>query len=61
MSSIKTTLSPPWAKIVSPSIQAYDEFQQILIKEFEFKGMATKIVLKEIKKVHSLPLENIVG
>ena len=46
-------------KIVSPSIEAYDEFQQTLIKEFEFKGMATKIVLKEIKKVNSLPLDNI--
>ena len=46
-------------KIVSPSIEEYDEFQQSLIKEFEFKGMATKIVLKEIKKVNSLPLDNI--
>ena len=46
-------------KIVSSSIEAYDEFQQLLIKEIEFKGMATKIVLKEIKKVHSLPLDNL--
>ena len=46
-------------KIVSPSIDIYDEFQQKLIKEFEFKGMATKIVLKEIKKVNSLPLDHI--
>ena len=46
-------------KIVSPSIDIYDEFQQMLIKEFEFKGMATKIVLKEIKKVNSLPLDHI--
>jgi Lrp/AsnC family transcriptional regulator len=46
-------------KIVSPSIEKYDEFQQNLIKEFEFKGMATKIVLKEIKKVNSLPLDHI--
>ena len=44
-------------KIVTPSIEAYDEFQQLLIKEIEFKGMATKIVLKEIKKVYSLPLD----
>ena len=46
-------------KIVSSSIEAYDKFQQLLIKEIEFKGMATKIVLKEIKKVHSLPLGHI--
>ena len=46
-------------KIVSPSIEAYDEFQQALIKEIEFKGMATKIVLKEIKKVYSLPLDKL--
>ena len=46
-------------KIVSPSIETYDEFQQTLIKEFEFKGMATKIVLKEIKKVYSLPLDKL--
>ena len=46
-------------KIVSPSIEEYDQFQQALIKEIEFKGMATKIVLKEIKKVNSLPLDNI--
>ena len=44
-------------KIVTSSIEAYDEFQQLLIKEIEFKGMATKIVLKEIKKVYSLPLD----
>ena len=46
-------------KIVSSSIEEYDKFQQLLIKEFEFKGMATKIVLKEIKKVNSLPLDNL--
>ena len=46
-------------KIVSPSIEAYDKFQQLIIKEIEFKGMATKIVLKEIKKVNSLPLDNL--
>ena len=46
-------------KIVVSSIDTYDEFQQTLIKEIEFKGMATKIVLKEIKKVYSLPLDKI--
>ena len=44
-------------KIVCASIEDYDKFQQTLIKEIEFKGMATKIVLKEIKKVYSLPLD----
>lgn len=44
-------------KIVNPSIKAYDEFQQQLIKEIECSNMSSNIALKEIKKNHYLPLD----
>ena len=44
-------------KIVAPSINAYDKFQQKLINEIEFTNMTSNISLKEIKKTHYLPLD----
>ena len=44
-------------KIVSPSIEEYDKFQQQLISEIEFNKMSSGIALKEIKKINSLPLD----
>ena len=46
-------------KIVSPSIEEYDKFQQQLINEVKFTKMSSSIALKEIKKIHSLPLDYI--
>ena len=46
-------------KIVSPSIDEYDKFQQKLINEIEFNQMSSSIALKEIKKLNSLPLDYI--
>ena len=46
-------------KIVSPSIDEYDKFQQKLINEIEFNQMSSSIALKEIKKLYSLPLDYI--
>ena len=46
-------------KIVAPSIDEYDKFQQKLINEIEFNKMSSSIALKEIKKVNSLPLDYI--
>ena len=46
-------------KIVAPSIAEYDNFQQHLINEVKFTKMSSSIALKEIKKIHSLPLDNI--
>ena len=46
-------------KIVSPSIEEYDKFQQHLINELKFTKMSSSIALKEIKKTHSLPLDYI--
>ena len=46
-------------KIVAPSIEEYDEFQQQLINEIKFTKMSSSIALKEIKKIHSLPLNYI--
>ena len=46
-------------KIVSPSIDEYDKFQQKLINEIEFNKMSSSIALKEIKKLNSLPLDYI--
>ena len=43
-------------KIVAPSIQEYDKFQQRLINDFEFTSMTSNIALKEIKKNNYLPL-----
>ena len=44
-------------KIVAPSIEDYDKFQQQLINEVKFTKMSSSIALKEIKKIHSLPLD----
>jgi len=44
-------------KIVAPSIQEYDKFQQRLINDFEFTSMTSNITLKEIKKNNYLPLD----
>ena len=46
-------------KIVAPSIEEYDKFQQHLINEVKFTKMSSSIALKEIKKTHSLPLDYI--
>ena len=46
-------------KIVAPSIDEYDKFQQKLINEIKFNKMSSSIALKEIKKVNSLPLDYI--
>ncbi len=46
-------------KIVASSIAEYDNFQQQLINEVKFTKMSSSIALKEIKKIHSLPLDNI--
>ncbi len=46
-------------KIVAPSIEEYDKFQQLLINEVKFTKMSSSIALKEIKKIHSLPLDYI--
>ena len=46
-------------KIVAPSIEEYDKFQQQLIKEIKFTKMSSSIALKEIKKIHALPLDYI--
>ena len=46
-------------KIVAPSIDEYDKFQQKLINEIEFNKMSSSIALKEIKKINSLPLDYI--
>ena len=44
-------------KIVAPSVEAYDKFQQKLINEFEFTHMTSNITLKELKKNNHLPLD----
>ena len=46
-------------KIVASSIEEYDKFQQQLINEVKFTKMSSSIALKEIKKIHSLPLDYI--
>ncbi len=46
-------------KIVASSIAEYDNFQQQLINEVKFTKMSSSIALKEIKKIHSLPLDYI--
>ena len=42
--------------ILSPSIQEYDKFQQILIKEIECTNMSSHISLQTIKKNYKYPL-----
>ena len=42
--------------IMSPSIEEYDKFQQILIKEIECTNMTSHISLQTIKKNYNYPL-----
>jgi len=44
-------------KILAPSVNEYDKFQQQLINEIEFSNMSSGIALKEIKKINTLPLD----
>ena len=44
-------------KIVAPSIEEYDNFQQKLIGELEFTKMSSSISLQEMKHSHILPLK----
>ena len=43
--------------ILSPSIEEYDKFQQILIKEIECTNMSSHISLQRIKKTNKYPLD----
>ncbi len=44
-------------KIVAGSIEEYDEFQQVLIKNIEFNSMSSAISLQELKSTTILPLK----
>ena len=44
-------------KIVAGSIDEYDEFQQVLIKNIEFNSMSSGISLQELKSTTILPLK----
>ena len=44
-------------KVVSESIEEYDEFQQVLIKNIEFNSMSSGISLRELKSTTILPLK----
>ena len=46
-------------KIYSPSINEYDAFQQILIKEIKCTEMSSSISLRTLKKSYELPLNYI--
>ena len=46
-------------KVVAHSIEEYDKFQQKIINEIEFNRMSSSISLKEMKRIHSLPLNYI--
>ena len=46
-------------KIVCPSIESYDLFQQKLIGKIDFTSMSTKISLKQIKDSYLLPLSHL--
>ena len=45
--------------ILSPSIQEYDKFQQILINEIEFTSMSSSVSLQEMKYNVALPFDQI--
>ena len=45
--------------ILSPSIEEYDKFQQLLIKEIECTNMSSHISLQTIKKNYKYPLDYI--
>ena len=44
-------------KIVAGSIEDYDKFQQVLIKNIEFNSMSSGISLQELKSTTILPLK----
>ena len=48
-------------KIVAPSIEEYDNFQQKLIGELEFTKMSSSISLQEMKSSYVLPLKQCVS
>ena len=45
-------------KILTPSINEYDKFQQQLIKEIECTNMSSSISLKKLKKFKKFPLHH---
>ena len=51
------TASDYLLKIVAPSINDYDKFQQKLINEIEFSSMTSSVSLSRIKKINFLPLD----
>jgi DNA-binding Lrp family transcriptional regulator len=46
-------------KVVCPSIELYDLFQQNLISKIDFTSMSTKISLKQLKDTSLLPLSHL--
>ncbi len=44
-------------KIVAGSIEEYDDFQQVLIKNIEFNSMSSGISLQELKSTTILPIK----
>ena len=48
-------------KILCPSIEAYDVFQQSIISRIKFTSMSTRIALSEIKFTNQLPLTHLLG
>ena len=44
-------------KVVAESIEEYDEFQQVLIKNIEFNSMSSGISLQELKSTTILPVK----
>jgi len=48
-------------KILCPSIEAYDVFQQSIISRIKFTSMSTRIALSEIKFSNRLPLAHLGG
>ena len=44
-------------KVVAESIEEYDEFQQVLIRNIEFNSMSSGISLQELKSTTILPIK----
>ena len=44
-------------RVVAESIEEYDEFQQVLIKNIEFNSMSSGISLQELKSTTILPIK----
>ena len=44
-------------KVVAESIEEYDEFQQVLVKNIEFNSMSSGISLQELKSTTILPIK----